>query len=296
MLKGRLGLETARVPHTDRHGLLWLEQGKLYVENGNLTFSTAGTAQMKQGSYQIPYQMVSNILMGPGSTISHDAFRLLARHGTGLIITGVGGVRCYASMPFGPDNSDLARSQVTLWADKELRLRVARKMYSMRLNEEMPDEDINVLRGIEGMRMKEVYRQLSSHYGVAWRGRCYNRKNPENDDLINTAINHATTAVYSAANIAVSCTSTIPQLGFIHETAGVAFALDIADLYRTEFTLPVAFEAFKSQGQGSSKDIESVTRRLVGCRLRYEKIIPKMIEDIKDVLSLNDNNSDAKYT
>ena len=38
MLKGRLGLETARIPHADRHGLLWLERGTLSVEDGCLRF------------------------------------------------------------------------------------------------------------------------------------------------------------------------------------------------------------------------------------------------------------------
>ena len=42
MLKGRLGLETARIPHADRHGLLWLERGTLSVEDGCLRFVCAG--------------------------------------------------------------------------------------------------------------------------------------------------------------------------------------------------------------------------------------------------------------
>ena len=34
MLKGRLGLETARIPYADRHGLLWLSRGNPTVEDG----------------------------------------------------------------------------------------------------------------------------------------------------------------------------------------------------------------------------------------------------------------------
>jgi len=56
VLKGRLGLETARVPHTDRHGLMWLERGRLAVEDGNLVFSTAGNDKLKGGAYEIPFQ------------------------------------------------------------------------------------------------------------------------------------------------------------------------------------------------------------------------------------------------
>ena len=43
MLKGRLGLETARLPHSDRHGLLWLDRGTLSVEDGCLRFVAAGS-------------------------------------------------------------------------------------------------------------------------------------------------------------------------------------------------------------------------------------------------------------
>lgn len=38
MLKGRLGLEKARIPHADRHGLLWLSRGELCVIDGCLHF------------------------------------------------------------------------------------------------------------------------------------------------------------------------------------------------------------------------------------------------------------------
>ena len=119
MLTGRLGLETARVPHSDRHGCLWLRRGGLAVEDGTLRFRTAGNDALAPGDYGIPFQTVSIIFLEPGSTVSHDALRLLARHGTGLIVTGEDGVRFYASMPFGQDESALARQQVRLWADEE---------------------------------------------------------------------------------------------------------------------------------------------------------------------------------
>ena len=38
MLVGRLGSETARLPHADRHGLISLDRGQLTVEDGCLTF------------------------------------------------------------------------------------------------------------------------------------------------------------------------------------------------------------------------------------------------------------------
>ena len=79
MLKGRLGLEKARIPHADRHGLLWLSRGELCVIDGCLHF-LRGKDSLTPGIDQIPHQAVSMILLGPGSSVTHDALRLLARH------------------------------------------------------------------------------------------------------------------------------------------------------------------------------------------------------------------------
>lgn len=284
-LKGRLGLETARVPHADRHGLLWLSRGRLVVEDGTLHFASAGGGDLPPGDYTIPFQMVSCILLGPGGTVSHDALRLLARHGTGLLIVGEGGVRLYAAfLPEGPGHSALARKQAALWADPEKRIEIARRMYAWRLGEVLPATNIEVLRGIEGARMKEIYRRLADRYGIKWYGRRYDRQNPESDDLPNQAINHAATAVEAAALIATAATGAIPQLGFIHEDASISFPLDIADLFRHTHTIPIAFTAVKVLEEGSAETVDRLVRRIAGRKFRETKLIPSMIDRIKELL------------
>lgn len=289
VLQGRLGLETARIPHADRHGLLWLERGKLTVQTGTLHFTTAGSSNLDRGSYDIPFQMVSCILLAPGTTVSHDALRLLARHGTGLLAVGEGGVRLYASMPFGPDASALARQQVRLWADeKGGRLHVARRMYAMRLGEVLPASEIAVLRGIEGARMKETYRRLAQQFGIEWKGRRYDRANPDKTDITNQAINHAATAVSAAAMVAVASTGAIPQLGFIHEDSGISLALDIADLFRDSVTLPVAFGAVGGLRREPTNPLERVVRRRATESFRKNQLIPSMIDRIKELFRADD--------
>ena len=282
MLTGRLGLELARVPHADRHGLLWLDRGNLTVESGCLRFVTAGGA-LDPGDYQIPHQSVSMILLGPGSTISHDALRLLARHGTLMAAVGEGGVRLYTAPPIGPDRSALARRQAGLWANPETRVDVARRMYAWRLGEVLPQRDITALRGIEGARMKESYRLVANRFGMQWRGRRYDRANPAAADLANQSINHAATAVQAAAAIAVSSLSALPQLGFIHEESDQAFVLDIADLIRDKVTLPVAFAAAK-EAEAGTETIDRIVRRRAATAFRKEKVIPTLIDRIKDLL------------
>lgn len=286
MLPGRLGLETARIPHTDRHGLVHLDRGQLTVTDGCLRFTCAGGGTVERGEYTIPHQAISLILLGPGTMVSHDALRLLARHGTGLAAVGDDGVRLYTAPPLLPDSSALARRQVALWSDtRRGRPLVARRMYARRLGVIMPHRDITVLRGIEGARMRSLYARLAEKYGVDWHGRHYDRTNPGAADPANQAINHASSAVEGAAAIAVTATATIPQLGFIHEDSGQSFVLDVADLFRDTVTVPCAFRAVGIARQRPGEPLERITRKLTGAAMRKEGVIPSMIDAIKDLFA-----------
>jgi CRISP-associated protein Cas1 len=291
MLKGRLGLESARIPHADRHGLLWLSRGQLYVEAGTLRFRTVGGGDLERGDYALPFQMVSCLLLQPGTSVSHDALRLLARHGTALVCVGEDGVRFYASLPAGPDSSARARRQAHLWSDPHARESVVQRLYTWRLGE-MPSASLEVLRGLEGVRMKETYRQLAAQYGLEWRGRRYDRTAPEEADIPNQAINHAASAVEGAALTAVAAAGALPQLGFIHEDSGNAFALDVADLFRDTVVLPVAFGAARKILRERVGPVERIVRQLAGETLRREKVITAMIDRIKELLDADDDRGD----
>ena len=287
MLKGRLGIDSAKVPYRDRAGLLYLARGALTARDGTLAFlqgeATAADA-LTPGDHAIPLQGVSMILIGPGSTVSHDALRLLAHARTALAAIGEDGVRFYTAPPLIPDRSGLARIQARAWADEDQRLTIARRMFAWRLGEVLPHSSLDVLRGIEGARMRQSYRLLARQIGVEWRGRRYDRARPQAADLPNQALNHASSAVEAAAAIAVAATATIPQLGFIHEDPGQSFVLDIADLYRDTVMVPCAFRAAKRAAQQPGDNIERVTRRLTGETLVREKVIPAMIDRIKSLL------------
>jgi CRISPR-associated protein Cas1 len=292
MLKGRLGLETARIPHADRHGLLWLGRGQVYVEAGTLRFRTAGDGDLDRGDYALPFQMVSCLLLQPGISLSHDALRLLARHGTGLVCVGEDGVRFYASLPAGPDSSARARRQARMWSEPSARLRAIQQLYAWRLGE-LPATDLDALRGIEGARMKETYRRLAAQFGIEWHGRRYDRGAPEDADIANQAINHAASAVEGAAMTAVATCGALPQLGFIHEDSGNAFALDVADLFRDTVLLPIAFGATRKVLRERAGPVERLVRQLAGDTFRREQVVSRMIDRIKELLDADDDRGDA---
>src|SRR5699024_10208291 len=100
------------------------------------------------------------------------------------------------------------------------RMATARRMYAMRFDKIVRTRDIETLRGMEGTRIKRAYELAAERFGITWRGRRYDRANPNAADLPNQALNHAAVTVQAAAAIAVAATGTIPQLGFIHEDSG----------------------------------------------------------------------------
>lgn len=292
LLVGRLGLAAARIPHSDRHGLVWLERGGLTVEDGTLRFRAAASETLEAGDYALPYQGVSMVLLGPGSTVSHDALRLLARHGTLLAAVGEGGVKLYTAPPLGPGKSAVARAHARLWADEKARLDVARRMYAFRFGRILPHKDITVLRGIEGARMKETYQIAAQQYEIPWRGRHYDRQNPNGADVPNQAINHAATFVETAAEIAVTAVGALAPLGFIHEDSSNAFTLDIADLYRAELIVPLAFSVAKRALADPELSLERTLRKEAARQFRKEQVIARMIDRVKELLGVNDGGSD----
>lgn len=292
-LPGRLGLSGARIPHADRHGLLWLSRGRLSVEDGTLRFVCSGSEDLAAGDYAIPYQGLSMILLGPGCSITHDVLRVLARHGTLLAAVGAGGTKYYTAPPMGQGRSATARQHAALWADKTARLNTARRMYAFRFGRVLPHRDIAVLRGIEGSRVKEAYRIQAERFGIPWKGRRYDRSAPMAADVPNQAINHAATFVEAAADIAVAAIGALPPLGFIHEDSSNAFTLDIADLYRDEVTIPLAFQAARKALDNATVNLERTLRYDAAGEFRKRQLVPKMIDRIKELLHADDNGGDS---
>jgi CRISPR-associated protein Cas1 len=93
--------------------------------------------------------------------------------------------------------------------------------------------------------------------------------------------------------IAVAATSTIPQLGFIHEDSSNAFCLDIADLYRESVCLPAAFRAVKQFETDPKEPLERHARRAAARSLRDKQVIPSMIDRIKSLFGGSGGSAQA---
>lgn len=280
MLKGRLGLDEARIPQKSRNGLIYVERCRLTIDNGSLVLAFDEKAEQ----LELPYQRLNAILMGPGSTITHDAVRHCAAHGTCIAFVGNDGTRLYTAPPLFERDSTLARQQATWWASETTRIMVAKRMYAKRFGETPRVTSLDSLRGMEAARIKRSYELIAAQVGITWRGRRFDRNNPTDADLPNQAINHVVTALEACVAIAVQATGTLPPLGFLHEDSAKSWVLDLCDLYRTTVTVRLAFDCVKHVEQGAADSLDRLCRRAVSRHARKSGFIDTVIDDIKEVL------------
>lgn len=267
------------IPIKDRVSMVFVEKGRIDVIDG--AFVVVDSQGIRT---HIPIGSVVCVMLEPGTRVSHAAAALAARVGTLLVWVGEAGVRLYASGQPGGARSDRLLFQASLALDPEARLKVVRKMYAMRFGESAPlRRSVEQLRGIEGARVRETYKLLARRYGVKWHRRNYDPANWDAADPINRAISAATACLYGITEAAVLAAGYAPAVGFIHTGKPLSFVYDIADLFKFETVLPVAFREAARPRAGMP--VERHVR--LGCRdiFRQKKLLKRIIPTIEQVLS-----------
>lgn len=256
----------------------------IFVQYGQIDVLDGAFVVVDQNGVRthIPVGSVAAIMLEPGTRVSHAAVRLAALVGTLLVWVGEGGVRLYASGQPGGARSDRLLYQARLALDDVLRLKVVRKMYEFRFGEPAPARrSVRQLRGIEGARVRQMYKVLARQYGVTWRARNYDRKEWDAADVPNRCLSAATSCLYGITEAAVLAAGYAPAVGFIHTGKPLSFVYDIADLFKFETVVPIAF---RIAGSGPA-DPERAVR--LACRdiFRSTNLLARIIPTIEEVLS-----------
>ena len=259
----------------ERMTFIYLEHCKLNRED------SAITATDLNGTVFVPAASVSVLLLGPGTSLSHRAVELIGDMGVSLVWVGEHGVRYYASGRPMTHSSRLLMRQAELCSNQRLHLGVARRMYEMRFpGEEVGHLTMQQLRGREGSRIRKVYRECSKEYGVPWKGRDFDPENYEEGSEINQALSAAHACLYGLAHAVICALGCSPGLGFVHVGHERSFVYDIADLYKAELTIPVAFQTVSSH----AGEIGPATRKNVRDAFAKSHIIERMVRDIHALL------------
>jgi CRISP-associated protein Cas1 len=275
------------IPIKDRASIIFLEKGRLDVLDGAFVLVDENGVRV-----HIPIGGVVCLMLEPGTRVSHAAVALAARAGTLLIWVGEAGVRLYAAGQPGGARSDRLLYQARLALDDEARLRVVRRMYALRFNEEPPARrSADQLRGIEGARVRETYKAIAARYGVSWHGRDYDPQDWNSADIVNRCLSAATAALYGITEAAILAAGYAPAIGFLHSGKPQSFVYDIADIFKFETVVPEAFRVAGAaqssrplEGRPVSDPVGEVRRR---CRdsFRRADILSRLIPTIDDVLA-----------
>ena len=263
----------------DRMTFLYLEHCQLSRQDGAITI------QDDRGIVHVPAAGISTLLLGPGTRLSHRAMELIGEAGVGVVWVGEHGVRYYASGRPLTHSSRLLVKQAKLVSNQQKHLAVVRKMYQLRF----PDEDVSnltlqQLRGREGSRVRSVYRMNSKLYNVPWNGREYDPENFEASDSINKALSAGHVCLYGLAHAVIAALGCSPGLGFVHVGHECSFVYDIADLYKAEVTIPIAFETAAED----PPELPRVVRRKVRDAMVRANILERMVHDIHWLLDEGD--------
>lgn len=254
----------------------------LYVEKSHVDRADNAIVLVnKHRTVRVPAAFVATLLLGPGTRITSAAVRLLADSGTAVCWVGDRGVRMYAA-GLGPSRgSGLQLRQAYLVTRTRERLDVARRMYAKRF----PDDDVTTatmqqLRGREGARVKKIYRTHSERTGVPWTRRVYTPGDPfAAGDDINRLLSAGHSCLYGICHAAIVGIGASPALGFVHTGTATSFVLDIADLYKADYTIPLAFD-LAAAGHVEERDIRTAFRDKVA----DGHLMARIVHDIKDLL------------
>lgn len=262
----------------------------IYVEHAKISrIDSAITVSDYRGVVNIPVSMIGVLLLGPGTEISHRAMEILGDVGTSVIWVGERGVRHYAHGRSLAHSTRFLERQAKLVSNKRSRLAVARKMYAMRFeDEDVSNLTMQQLRGREGSRIRKVYRNCSKKFNVKWEKRDYKVDDFEDSDAVNQALSALNVSLYGVCHSVIVALGMSPGLGFVHTGHDKSFVYDIADLYKAEITIPLAFELASKYKEGD--DIGKLARLSLRDRMVDGKLMQKIVEDLQILMDISEED------
>lgn len=263
----------------------------LYVEHCIIEQKAKAVERIdKAGRTMIPAASLTVLMLGPGTSITHAAIKSLAENGCDVIWVGEDVTRFYAHGSGETRRAYHLLHQARLASDPRLRLNVCMQMYRKRFDEVLePELSIEQLRGKEGARVREAYTRASIIHNVPWSGRNYNRNDWNASDPINRALSMANALLYGLCHAAIISGGYSPALGFIHTGKQRSFVYDIADLYKVELTIPLAFRVTSE----STAHLDARVRAACREAFREHGLLKRILPDIADVLEVPQTTLEA---
>jgi len=263
----------------DKYPFLYLERGRLEIDDSSIKWIDA-----TNNVVPLPVATLNALLLGPGTTITHDAVKTAAAANCSVCWVGEDSLLFYAAGFLPTADTRNLKRQIELSADPSKSVEVARRMFARRFPDaELDEKSLKEMMGMEGSRVRALYQVKAEHYQVGWKGRKFAPGKFETSDVTNQILTASNAALYGILCSAVHSLGYSPHIGFIHSGSPLPFVYDLADLYKEHLCIDLAFMLTRDMAGRYNKHKVSCAFR---ARVIEMDLLAKLGEDISEMLGV----------
>ncbi|WP_028975138.1 type I-E CRISPR-associated endonuclease Cas1e [Spirochaeta cellobiosiphila] len=249
----------------DKYPFIYLERGRLEIDDSSVKWIDS-----EANLVRLPIAMLNAILLGPGTSITHEAVKVITASNCMICWVGEDSMLFYAVGQSPTSDTRNMRKQMELAINGKKRVEVARRMFSRRFPQEnVSQKSLKELMGMEGLRVRRLYESKAKEYGVGWKGRQYTPGKFELGDLTNQILTSSNAALYGILTSAIYSLGYSPHVGFVHSGSPLPFVYDMADLYKEDLCIDLAFSLTYEMGGKYNKHrvVEDFRKRVIQNKL-----------------------------
>ena len=264
---------------THRFESVYVERSVVRVERGRVVIS--GPEERRN----FPHKNAQVLVMGRGTSITHEAVSVLSLEGVQIVWSGAGGMPYLCSGVTQYHPTELQRRWIALWETDSGRLNMAKTLFELRMRkaDQLLDPNIvptdksaqwvvsakscstlSALLGVEGDRLNWLYSCFARHHDLAFK-RDHDNTDPDEPDpvsRINAYLSHGNALAYGVAAGAMWHLGLSPAYPLVHGlTRNGGLIFDAADLIKDAVVLPWAFDCYQ----------ESITQAMYELRHRIKR-------------------------
>lgn len=272
---------------SDRYPFIYLERGRLEIDDSSVKWIDSDGNVVR-----LPMATLNTILLGPGTSVTHEAIKVMTASNCTVCWVGEDSLLFYAVGQSPTHDTRNVKLQAKLASNPKTRLTVSRKLFAFRFPEvDVIDKSQQQLMGMEGKRVKDLYQALAEKYHVGWKGRSYKPGRFELSDTTNRMLTSMNTALYGILTSVIYHLGYSPHIGFIHSGSPLPFVYDIADLYKDELCIENAFRLTKELAGNYNRAFVANEFRKEVVRL---KLLYRVPSDIENLLRTGDGSSNSE--
>lgn len=261
----------------DKYPFLYLERGRLEIDDSSVKW-----IDCDKNVVRLPIATINTVLLGPGTSITHEAVKVMAAANCSVCWVGEDSLLFYAVGQSPTSNSRNMRIQMKLAADPKKSVEVAHRLFKRRFPEaELSGKSLKEMMGMEGYRVRQLYEKKAKEYNVGWKGRLYQPGKFEMSDITNQILTSTNAALYAILSSAIYSMGYSPHIGFIHSGSPLPFVYDLADLYKEYLCIDLAF-ALTLEMAGKYNKLKVITAFKE--RVLETDLLVKVVFDIQNIL------------